>query len=210
MSVTTSGEAVRALQHENIRLKDQNGRLNEQVRSLRGAIHAMLDLENKAAYIGEDTDVVGLISSVLQLALQAVQCEDGSLQLFDPERYELMFAAVIGASAYALRGYRIPANEGIAGKVLESGVPMLVPDVRKEQLWSPMVDRAVGFKTLSLLSVPVVVDGRVAAVIEVVNPTSGEPFTQQDLDILSLVSIFIARVLKAAEEVSVEQDAAGE
>ena len=62
-----------------------------------------------------------------------------------------------------------------------------------------MLDNVIGFKTASLICVPLLDGGRPLGVIEVVNPVSGEPFNETDMDIMMLVARLASLALAQAE-----------
>ena len=62
-----------------------------------------------------------------------------------------------------------------------------------------MVDDLTGFRTHSLVCVPLLDGDRTLGVIEVVNKTSGEPFDEKDLNILVLVARLASLALIRAE-----------
>ena len=75
-------------------------------------------------------------------------------------------------------------GEGIAGWVAQEGIPVVVPDVSKDERFLGKIDKAIHFKTKSLMCVPIKSNEQVLGVLELVNKTTGEPFTKEDLDLL--------------------------
>ncbi len=190
---------LHVLQQENARLRDENQELHDEVFRLRQAIQAINDLQQRLDSITPQSDVFTLLNHILSTALEAVDSQDGSVQLYDEESGDLVFAQVLGTSREALLGYRLPVGEGIAGWVAANHQPRWVPDVHLEPLFSPMVDDVTGFRTQSLICVPLLDGNRVLGVIEVVNKASGEPFDEKDLNILVLVARLASLALIRAE-----------
>jgi len=192
-------ETLRTLQQENLRLKNENQDLHTEHNHLRQAIRALSELQQNLEYITTQTNVFALINRILSSALEAVDSQDGSLQLLDEESQELVFVEVQGAAREGLLNYRMPQHEGIAGWVAANHKPRLVPDTNQEPLFSPLVDRTTGFRTTSLICVPLLDQERVVGVIEVVNTRSGEPFKESDMDILLLVAQLASLAIVKAE-----------
>ncbi len=192
-------ETLRALQQENSRLKNENQDLHTELSHLRQAIRALSELQQNLDYITPQTNVFSLINRILSSALEAVDSQDGSLQLVDEESHELVFVEVQGGARARLLNYRMPEQEGIAGWVVANQKPRLVPDTLQEPLFSPLVDRSIGFRTNSLICVPLADQKRVLGVIEVVNTRSGEPFKESDMDILLLVAQLASLAIVKAE-----------
>ena len=194
--------ALHVVQQENIRLKDENRLLHEQLTQLRYAISALSLIDKSLNTITPETDVLALINQILAAALQAVGAESGSLILLDEEANELVFVDVIGSQKAELLGYRMPANQGIVGAALSNRAPLLVPDVRQDPRWYSQVDDSFGYETRSIMCVPVMDDSRVLGAIEVINKQGNLPFNREDLEILRLVARLSSLALVKAEEVT--------
>jgi putative ABC transport system ATP-binding protein len=76
---------------------------------------------------------------------------------------------------------RVPLAAGIAGFVARTGQTKNVPDAYAEPLFNRRVDEETGYRTRSLLAIPIVnAAGGVFAVLQLLNKTSGEPFGEAD------------------------------
>ncbi len=76
---------------------------------------------------------------------------------------------------------RIPLAAGIAGFVARTGKPLNVPDAYAEPLFNRRIDEETGFRTRSLLSIPIVnAAGGVFAVLQLLNKIGGQPFGEAD------------------------------
>lgn len=190
---------LRYLQKENVRLRSDNGSLNEYVGRLLLAIKSLTDLQDRLDAIGPNTNVYNLIKHILTLALEAVSSENGTLMLVDEETRELVFVEVIGEARDALLHYRLKEKQGIAGWVVTNRKARLAEDVRKDPDFSTQVDGLTGFQSQSIICVPLVDGDRSIGVIELVNTSSGRPFTEADRDILQLVGRLASVAIVLAE-----------
>lgn len=190
---------LRYLQKENVRLRSDNGSLNEYVGRLLLAIKSLTDLQDRLDVIGPNTNVYNLIKQILTLALEAVSSENGTLMLVDEETRELVFVEVIGEARDALLHYRLKENQGIAGWVVTNRKARLAEDVRKDPDFSPQVDGLTGFQSQSIICVPLVDGDRSIGAIELVNTSSGRPFSEADRDILQLVGRLASVAIVLAE-----------
>jgi NtrC-family two-component system sensor histidine kinase KinB len=193
---------LRALQQENIHLKEENRQLSERLSELRHALRALNLLDQSLDAINPQTDVHGLINGILMAALQAVRAEEGSLLLLDEDTHELVFVDVVGQNRDQLMGVRMPGDQGIVGATIQRRAPLLVADVRQEPQWYPQVDAALGFQTLSVLCVPVMDKGQVLGALELVNKRNNAAFDEEDQDVLVLVARLAAMTLRRAEEIT--------
>ena len=195
--VTSNG--MHYLQTENSRLREENAQLQEKLRRLQRAMRALNHLLELMPEITPESDAVALVYHLLETAMQAVGSENGSLLLLDEEKQELVFAAVVGPYTESLQGYRIPADDGVVGWCITNRKARLVPDVRLDPYFSPAVDRHITFQTKSLIAVPLMKEQHIYGALEVVNTVSGQPFDEEDEDVMRLVAYLASEVLSRAE-----------
>ena len=111
---------------------------------------------------------------------QLAAAERASLFLIDETRRELWSKVAQTDGERALE-IRVPLGEGIVGHVARTGEPMNVPDVYASPLFRREVDESTGYRTRSLLCVPILDrNGRPFAVTELINRNGGEPFNARD------------------------------
>ena len=203
--VTGDAQFVRFLQQECSRLRDENQVLVDEVSALRRYIRALQAFEQRVQRFSPEQDVLTLLDETLEYALELLDADDVSLMLVDEETDDLVFALVHGTVHETLPGYRFGRQQGIAGWVAEQGEPVIVNAVRSDPRFMPEVDERFGFVTQSLVAVPLVARGRVLGVIEVLNKRSGEPFSEEDAGLLSILATLAAFAIDDAASV----DAAG-
>lgn len=118
----------------------------------------------------------GLQAATRKLA-QLFDAERASLFLVEPERGTLL----LRVSDDVDEEVRIPIGTGIAGAVAVSGEPLRVDDAYEDPRFNPEVDKQLGFRTRSVLCLPVRDrQGQVFAVAQLLNRRSGEPFAVED------------------------------
>jgi diguanylate cyclase (GGDEF)-like protein len=118
--------------------------------------------------------------------------ENWSLMRLDPNSDELFFVVVKGIDTEAVENIRLGMGEGIAGMVARTKRSIFVPDTSKDRRFSDRVDRATGFKTKSVMAVPVVFGDTLYGVIELVNRTAGGLFTEMEHLILQTIADYAA------------------
>lgn len=74
----------------------------------------------------------------LEMALDVLGAEAGSLQLYDADHDTLVFQYVVGPAAETLTGYAMPAAQGISGQVLRTGAPDITKHVSQLGDLNPM------------------------------------------------------------------------
>ncbi len=114
----------------------------------------------------------------------AMNVEAGSLLLRDGD--ELKFELAFNIDVAVLKQFRIKLGQGIAGYAAARGETILAPDVRLYPQFFPDVDAHTGFHTRSALCVPMISQGRVIGVIEVLNKMDGA-FDDSDVHLLQSI-----------------------
>jgi adenylate cyclase len=76
---------------------------------------------------------------------------------------------------------RIPIGSGIAGAAAQTGQVINIPDAYADPRFNPDVDKQTGYRTRSILSLPIKnQQGVVFAVAQLLNRHDGQPFDQDD------------------------------
>lgn len=189
------------LQQENVRLQKENDRLQQEVVRLRLILRNLGNLNQLTLSIDANTDVLKLLDQILQVALDSIQAEDGSLLLVDEESRELSFVVVHGQVRSKLVGQRIPLGQGIAGWVAQHGEALVVDNAQNDPRFSPQIDHAYHFKTRSMISVPILFNGRVLGVIQALNKSNRKDFVSSDMIMLNVVARLAAAAIARAERI---------
>ena len=201
-------DALRSLQLEVARLRDENRALKDDLAVLRGAVRGLDGLHDVIQRIHPGVDILQLMDDLLASALAVVGASDGSLLLLDEETNELVFAVVRGQARERLRGYRLPPGRGIAGWVAANRQAQVVHDVRADPRFFPDVDETFGFETHTLACVPLLDGNRVLGVIEALNKATARGFLPQDHDLLLVVALLASVALRHAEATADDHGAA--
>lgn len=191
---------VAFLQSENNRLKDENDRLKSEVRNLRDFVRFLDGLADAPSRIQDDSELLPLLNEIFTKAMNVINAPDGSLLLLDQEKNELAFVLVHGKLASDLTGFRIKADQGIAGWVVHNAKSALVRDVRLDNRFSDLIDDAFKFRTQSIAAVPLIGDHRVLGVLEALNQPGDQPFSADDMALLNLVCRFAGEALADIEQ----------
>ncbi|MBI2915505.1 MAG: GAF domain-containing protein [Elusimicrobia bacterium] len=153
------------------------------------------DLFEIARDFASVSDLDLLLQKISIAAEKLTHCEASSVMLLDEKKEFLYFKSAGGEKGQAIKTVKIPAGEGIAGSVAQTGKYLLIEDVAKEPRFSAaLADEKIGFKTTSILCVPLLVSGEIIGVMEVLNKkgSPGGKFTSEDVDILGGLGSFAA------------------
>lgn len=121
-----------------------------------------------------------------------------SLLLRNARTGDLTFKVVVGSGGQKILGTSIPKGQGIAGWIAETGQAIIIEDVEKDPRFDSSVDKVLGFKTESIIGVPLKTRDRVFGVIELINKVRGGNFTPMELKVLSTIADFAAIAIEKA------------
>ena len=88
-------------------------------------------------------------------------------------------------------------GEGICGRVLASGEALLIEDIAQSEVAALALGRdGIGG---SLMSAPLRVDGKIVGVINVAGASESPAFTQGDLQLLTIIALFIGKSIQVQQ-----------
>ena len=138
-----------------------------------------------------------VIAAAMRFTSAMMGADGSSLLLVNRKEGGLSFYIALGEKAGQLKSMTLARGEGIAGLVAESGIPVVVSDVRREARFSKRVDQVTGFKTGSIACVPLRIRDELKGVIEVVSKRVGT-FSDKDLDMLTAIAGPVAVMIENA------------
>jgi len=127
-----------------------------------------------------------LLKIIMNLATDIMKAEASSVLLLNQEAQELVFRLALGDKEQEVKQITLKLDEGVAGWVARHGEPLLINDVAQDARFNADVDKKTGFSTRSILCVPLKMKDHLIGVIEVINRRDGNPFTHDDLNLLSI------------------------
>ncbi|XP_030020740.1 probable 3',5'-cyclic phosphodiesterase pde-5 isoform X2 [Manduca sexta] len=145
-----------------------------------------------------------LIKRILEFAQRLVNADRASLFLVDYRNSELVSTVFDLKFEPGLdrdmekKEIRMPINRGIAGYVALSGETMNIPDAYSDYRFNREVDEATGYKTISILCMPIKVEGKVIGVVQMVNKRNGDTFGHEDEAAFEIFSTFFGLALHHA------------
>lgn len=162
-----------------------------------------LELINHISRLVSSTlDIEQIPRLLIQRTAEIFEAACGSLALIDKERQAIIFQAAYdnqGTEVKSMKDLLMPLGQGIVGLVAHTGKPYLVNDVQDDPAWSSVVDQLTGFQTKKVIAVPLIVEGEVLGVIELLNKDKDD-FTNEDVRLLTLVASSTAIAVKNAQQ----------
>jgi class 3 adenylate cyclase len=163
-------------------------------------------LSHSVALLREGKDqVAGLLTEIEQLMTegrQALLAQGDSILVRDPYAHDFMvFLIIHGEAAEQIKRLKIPVHDSVAGKVLRSGVAAVYPDAGlvPNQRYET-TDVKSGFRSETMLTMPLKHGGQVIGVLQYVNRINGH-FTSADVDkVRPLCDDIAARVQRVTKD----------
>jgi signal transduction histidine kinase len=170
---------------ERVRAEQQNARRLRQLDILRAMTEDMISLR----------DPPRLQERMLERAVELLEGSSAGLYLCDSDRRQLRGSASFRLPI-ELRGVELDYGDGAAGRAAETKQGVIVPDYRIWPERSGVFAPDVPFQ--AVLAAPMIWQGEVIGVIDVLRDEQMMPFTSDDLDLLQLFANQAAPVLENA------------
>jgi class 3 adenylate cyclase/putative methionine-R-sulfoxide reductase with GAF domain len=157
---------------------------------------AELEVLNKisAALTSTTFDMHRVLHYVLEMISELIKVEAGAIMLVQNDI--LTFNATTGTARNNFNGLKIRiGQEGVSGWVAATGEPVIVQNAEDNPQFCKDIDDRTGFKTKNLLCVPMISNGRVTGVIELLNKVGGT-FNDEDLRAMKSVASSAAIALE--------------
>jgi len=183
-------EAARAGEDVVVLLVRALGGEADKLAMLRNAEHDLRELHllyQVGQALATNLDLPSLLDDIKRRIPEVMGAERCSIMLLDEQAHELILHA-IDTHTGEPKEFRIPTDRGIAGWVATNGIGQIVNDVEQDPRWFDGVARDIDFVTKSILCAPMRRGDRVVGVMQVLNKRSGEPFTEQDLRLLTTLA----------------------
>ncbi len=151
-----------------------------------------------SALINSSLDIQSVLGHAMKCVQEFMNAEASSIFELDADKGELFFRLALGDAAERIKEVRLGIGQGIAGWVAQTGQPLIIPDTSRDPRFNPDVDDHSGFRTRSILCVPMVYRGMLRGVIQVLNKRNGGQFNEDDQEILTVLANQIATAIENA------------
>lgn len=150
--------------------------------------------------INSSLNIEDVLNFAMQSAEEFMDAEASTVYELDEEKDELFVRVARGEKRTTVKKIlRLKPGEGIAGRVVKTGMPRVIQDVGKEKDFSDQFDRMTGFRTRSMICVPLILRDKPIGVFQVLNKKSGGPFAHSDLELLTGIAQQLAVALDNAK-----------
>ncbi|UCH23188.1 MAG: GAF domain-containing protein [Deltaproteobacteria bacterium] len=147
------------------------------------------------ALVSRSYDIEKVIKFSMDHVRQILNVEAGTL--FLKEKEQLKAAIAFNSKVNVIKKFRLKIGQGIAGCVAAKGKPMIVNDTKNSSQFFQEIDKLTGFKTRSVLCVPLLSHNKLIGVLEVLNKIDGDFDTIDETVLLSLANSIVLVLMSA-------------
>ena len=185
------GFILQRLRESRLRLDTLNRELLKQTRHL----NTYLTISSMVA---QCLDLPELLGAVLPTVMETVSAEEASILLLDEDGVNLEFYSLGGPSQEVLQTTTFPADKGIAGSVLQNQKSEVINHVRQDPRFYSQIDSQSGVVTRNMMAIPLTAGEEKIGLMEVINKSGGEPFTDDERLLLDSIAEEIAFAIRNA------------
>src|SRR4051794_3924205 len=197
-SIRYAIERARSERHRSDLLRERTARAKAE--AMAGTI-ARLERLTEAALTNLSLDE--LLHELLGHVCELLNADTAAILLLDDEREVLEVRAERGLEGEADARFTVPVGAGFAGRIVSERRSIVIDDVAKTDVLSPILRQRVK----SLVGVPLLVDDRIIGAMHV-GTIERREFTAEDTVVLQLASDRAGRAIERAQRFQQEHDTA--
>lgn len=180
-----------------VALSVENARFAEDLKEAYRNNETLLRISRSLPVYPDLEELLDYITSEVQRLMEA---EGALVGLLEEEEGELYFPGACyedKAVQERMKSIRFHLDEVAAGKVIRTGEPQIIADVREDQRLYPERDRKLGYTTRNFIEVPLRSSDRIIGVLCAINKKEGA-FEAKDIELLSLIGGTVALSIENA------------
>jgi GAF domain-containing protein len=157
----------------------------------------LADLFERTAEIFDLQDERAALGRILELAMEKIPSESGSVYRANISTRIITFAAAQGPKADELLrlGLKLPVGTGLVGVCVQEGVGIAISDAHRDPRFFKAISEKLGYETRSVVTVPIQLEGQVMGALQLINRKAGATFSEDDLSVLAYLAHQAAQYL---------------
>ena len=180
------------------RLRESRLRLDAAHRELLRQARYLNTYLTVSSMVSQCLDPPELLEAVLNVVMETVSAEGASVLLLDEDQATFRFYGIEGPAKQCLMAMTFPADKGIAGSVLQTQRSEVINDVQRDPRFLRRFDSEYGLVTKNMIAIPLTAGEEKIGVMEVLNKSSGEPFTDEERLLLDSIAEEVAFAIRNA------------
>ncbi len=157
--------------------------------------------------LGSSLDLEQNLTAMLRILNSFMGMRKGAILLYDPMSGELTVRLSLGMSPEEVARGKYQKGEGILGKVMQHGVPMVIPDTEQEpQLVDPSRFPGDPAQSVALVAVPIKAGGDTIGVLSADRLFAEGTSFEEDVRVLTIVASLIGQTVNLQHHVLRERE----
>lgn len=176
------------------------------------------DLRNLDEYVElsafADVEIGAVAAKTINEAMEQVMSKIG--EIFSPETHvlflvekdtdQLYVKLALGKNDARLKGYKLPKKEGLANWIVENRKAEFIRDVKNDSRFSKSLAKLTDYDIKSTMGVPLEVTDNIIGVFQLINKTSEETYSAEDLNIMKTIVEYAAMAIEKVYYLSAMKD----
>jgi sigma-B regulation protein RsbU (phosphoserine phosphatase) len=183
--------------------KDDVDRIAAENARLRSAVEELSILNDISSAVSSTSSLEHIIELIVHKCIRHLKVEQATITLLDAKRTETPFRTIIRGADTSSEVLPYRLDDELTGWMLKNQKPLIVNDVQTDTRFQAR-SRAAG-PVRSVLSVPLVVKGRIIGLLNLFNKRTDGGFTDADARLLGIIATQSAQVLEHARLFAEEQ-----
>ena len=175
-------------------MKSEN---RDSLKSLEREVQDLQVLLKLSSDINSSLDLEKIMQLVMEFLRKKMQIQRGTLTLLDEKTNELSIELAYGLGQEEIRRGRYQVGEGITGRVVAAGEPMVIPNVGSEPLFLNRTKARGDLKlsNIAFLCVPITLDGITIGALSVDCQSRASASFEEDLRLLTMIASMVAQAV---------------
>jgi sigma-B regulation protein RsbU (phosphoserine phosphatase) len=183
--------------------QDEFGRLEAENRRLKSAVEELSIINDISTAINSTLSLDKIIELIVQKCIKHLKVEQGTVTLLESGGSENQFRTIMRKADQTTGYMPLHLDTQITGWMLVNKKPLVIDDLESDERFRTFESDGPLFRTL--LSVPLILKGRIIGSINVFNKRGGEQFSEADKRLLSIIATQSAQVIENARLYEEEQ-----
>ncbi|MFH1684355.1 MAG: sigma 54-interacting transcriptional regulator [Candidatus Margulisiibacteriota bacterium] len=147
--------------------------------------------------LASSLDLEESLNSILEILSESLEMNRGTITLVDPVTNDLRIEVAQGLNKKEKQRGRYKIGEGVTGKVVESGEPMVVQDIETEPLFLNKTQARKDLKQrkFAFLCVPVKAGNKILGALSVDHLFKGNIPYEEDIKLLTIIASLIGQAV---------------
>lgn len=162
------------------------------------------------SFLSDANATDSILKELIEQAAMMLNCAASSILLLQEDQKTLYFKSVTGNKSNKIKEFTISIDKGISGLVVRTQKAVIINEPYAHPNFNSSFDKLTGFKTRSILCLPLFHEKEIIGVLQLLNNMDSKPFDENDLEIAKLfadqtaIAIAKSKFLEKLEEKNLE------